>query len=364
MQGYAILLDADVTLSRLELGQIRDSLSKGLMSSANTGEGEWELEFQALVLLQKLAEAHPETVLERKQSPLWSTVWSSLVHPSAWIQSAAVDLCILFFGHCVSADRSRLPLTCAYGLAVDAGTLLTILRASVRILRRTQGNEGLSTQVLQILLFLGQCLDENRLSMEVAQKSVDAADSESDVEVDSAVDEPKKTREIPAMQYLLDQLTRILRAEPNRLSSAALLPKKSSLQLLVNLVPAISMANLPKSQTHEILLPLQHLTDPNIIPPRSADPTFAATYQTLIELAHELMEKLQKKLGDGEYVKALTAVSKIMRERREGRRTKRRIERVAEPEKAARDKKRKADRTKERKRETGRTHQRRRKEIG
>ncbi len=74
------------------------------------------------------------------------------------------------------------------------------------------------------------------------------------------------------------------------------------------------------------------------------------------------MEKIQQKLGDTEYVKALTAVSKIMRERREERRTKRRVARVAEPEKAAREKKRKSDRKKDRKREMGQGHKRRRME--
>jgi len=73
---------------------------------------------------------------------------------------------------------------------------------------------------------------------------------------------------------------------------------------------------------------------------------------------------VQRRIGDGEYVRVLTEVSKIVRQRREERRTKRRIERVAEPEKAARGKKRKADRKKERKREIGRSHQKRRMEGG
>ena len=339
MQAYGILLDADVSLRRGELGQIRDSLSKALMASNATDNDEWELQFQVLMLLEKLTSSHPETVLDRKQSHLWSSVWSSLRHSNSWIQSTSTNLCIQFFSHCVAADRAKLPLTCDYGLSVDAEIFLTILKASVRILRRTQGNINLSIQVQQMLLFLGQCLSGNGLLMQIAQKSADGENSESNSEEGSELGEPKKeTTKIPAMQYLLDQLTRILRIEPSRLSSAALLPKKSSLQLLLNLIPTLSMVDLAKPQTDKILLPLQHLTDPNINPPQSADPTFAATYQTLIELAHEVMDKLQKKLGDTEYVMALTAVSKIMRERREERRTKRRIERVAEPEKAARGK--------------------------
>lgn len=57
-----------------------------------------------------------------------------------------------------------------------------------------------------------------------------------------------------------------------------------------------------------------------------------------------MLQTIQKHVGDREYVHARTEVSRQVRERREGRRTKRRIERVAEPEKAAREKKRRNER--------------------
>jgi U3 small nucleolar RNA-associated protein 20 len=363
LQAYGILLDADVSLSKDELGRIRGSVSQTLNDSDASDEDKWELPFQALLLLQKLVESHPETVLDRKQTPLWSSVWSALGHGNAWMQSTSASLCIQFFSHCVSGDRSKLPLACEYGLSMDSHAFLKVLKASVRVLRRTEGNGDLSSQIVQMLGFLGQCLDQNGLSMELKSNPADREESEVDSEAESG-DEDARTRTISGIQYLLDQLSRILRVEANRLSSAAFLPKKSALQLLSNLLPGLSESSLPRPQIHEILLPLQHMTDPNTIPPQSADPTFSTTYQGLIELAHEVMDKLQKKLGDAAYVKALTDVSKIMRERREQRRQKRRIERVAEPEKAARDKKRKHDRARERKKEIGRTYQRRRREIG
>ncbi|KIW63105.1 hypothetical protein PV04_09981 [Phialophora macrospora] len=363
LQAYGILLDADVSLSKDELGRIRRSVSQTLNDSDSTDKDDWELPFQALLLLQKLVESHPETALDRKQTPLWSSVWSALGHGNAWMQSTAANLCIQFFSHCVSEDRSKLPLACEYGLSMDSHAFLQVLKASVRVLRRTEGNEDLSSRIIQMLGFVGQCLDQNGLSMELKPNPADREESEMDSEAGSG-DEDARTRTISGVQYLIDQLARILRVEANRLSSAAFLPKKSALQLLSNLLPGLSMKSLPGPQIHEILLPLQHMTDPNTIPPQSADPTFSATYQGLIELAHEVMEKLQKKLGDTAYVKALTDVSKIMRERREQRRQKRRIERVAEPEKAARNKKRKHDRARDRKKEIGRTHQRRRREVG
>jgi len=137
------------------------------------------------------------------------------------------------------------------------------------------------------------------------------------------------------------------------------------LVLISHLLPVLSTEHLTHMGSfHDILLPLQHLTDPNTFAPRSGDPTFAATYQSLIELGHEVTEKIQAKLGDAAYVQTLTEVGRAVRERRAERRTKRRIERVAEPEKAARDKKRKGDRKRDRKKEIGQSHRQRRRETG
>ncbi|KAK4948745.1 U3 snoRNP protein [Elasticomyces elasticus] len=372
-QAYNILLASNVALDREEISNIRDNLGTMLQKSQaddedNDGQ-EWELCFQALLCMSKLVDTNPEAVLNQKQARIWSVVWQLLSHANPWIQGTAATLTCEFFRHCVDADHSKLPLVCDHGLRFDSDSFLQTLKSAVRILRRTERNEDLSSQAVQILLFLGQCMNVNGLTMEVADKS--ANDEDGDVLDDEAVsdddDHPATTRtkKISGLQYLLDQVARILRVEITSLTSAALLPKKSVLVLLSNLLPTLALEHLTAgTRVHDILAPLQHLTDPNTIMPRSADPTFIATYQGLIELAHEVMEKVQSKLGDQEYVKIVTEVSRSMRARREERRTKRRIERVAEPERAAREKKRKSDRKKERNREIARTHQRRRREVG
>ncbi|OAP55622.1 hypothetical protein AYL99_09774 [Fonsecaea erecta] len=333
MQAYVVLLDTDVRLSEEEVGQIRSITAKSLEATKTTEVDEWELRFQALLLLLKLVQSHP------------------------------------------------------------VAELVGMLKASSRILRWTTDNEELTTQMQQILMLLGHFLDNNPITIEVnpepkeaqaqefegsdfeearspqelkpqtaeleataEEASSEEAESEDDVNAEASA------ASIPATQYLLDQLARNLRVETAPLTSAALLPKKSSLQLLTKLIPILSTSNLPSPQVNAILLPLQHMTDTKTIPPRSADPTFGETYQTLIELAHEVMEQLQQKLGDAEYVKAVTEVSKIIRERRETRRTKRRIEQVAAPEKAARHKKRKGDRKRDRSRELAAAHRKRRRE--
>jgi U3 small nucleolar RNA-associated protein 20 len=369
LQAYTVLLSAGRTVHSSELVHVRDDLVKTLRATANGDADMWEIQFQALVLLSKLVELHPEIVLNQKQNKLWEPVWTSLGHSNAWIQTTAAGLTKEFFRDCMSTDVSRLPLTCAHGLQLRADDFLAALKLSVRILRRTQGNEELSGQIVQTLIFLGQCADVNGLTMEVVDKSSgneeepsDDSDNDND---DGDIDTvgSKRMKKIPAMQYLLDQAVRILRLEISTLTSAALLPKTSSMNLLIALLPALSNKNTNRKTIQSILTPLQHLTDTNTIAPQSADPAFAKTYQSLIELAHEVMQVIQSKIGDVAYVQAMTEVSKMVRKRREERRTKRRIDRVAEPEKAARDKKRKGDRKKERNREIARTHMKRRREV-
>jgi len=87
---------------------------------------------------------------------------------------------------------------------------------------------------------------------------------------------------------------------------------------------------------------------------------FQTTYSALVESAQELLNEIQTHVGDKDYVRVTTEVSRAVRERREGRRTKRRIEKVTEPERVAKYKKRKGERKVERKKERADEHRGRR----
>lgn len=366
LQSYSILLASSALVTEADLANLRDLLSKTLVLVANNDPDEWEVLFQALVVLSKLVDGHPDLVLSQAQSKLWSAVWRLLEHPNGWIQSTVAGLVNAFFQDCETALGSKIPLTCSHGLRLGAEDVLGIVKSSVRILKRFDCSAERSSQVIQNLQFLAQVMDVSRISMKVAVKKSSNTGDETNIEndVESGNEDTTESMEISGVQYILDQMARILRLEISFPRTDALLPKISAVQLLVAIIPGISTEHLTSGTVQAILLPLQHLTDTNTIAPRSADPTFAGTYQKLVEQAHEVMDAVQRRIGDGDYVKALTEVSKIMRRRREERRTKRRIERVAEPERAAREKKRKADKKKERKKEIGRSHQKRRMEGG
>lgn len=362
MQAYGILLDSEVKVGGSNMAHLRDNIAKSLRVQETEEEGHWEVQFHALILLSKLAKAHPELVLQQKQTKLWSPVWALLSHSNSWIQSTTAGLLQIFFQDCAEAGHDAIPLACSHGLRLNSEDFLTVLKCSVRVLRRLDGNEELGMLTIQNLLFMAQCLDANGLTMEVAERvDVGAMDESSGESTDE--ERPKKTKTIKAIQYLLDQIARILRVEMKSLRSGALQPKMSALQLFTAALPGLSRDSAHQDALRAVLLPLQHVTDTNTIAPRSADPTFSNKYGQLVELAQNAMEEVQRKIGDAEYVQILTDVSKIMRRRREERRSKRRIEKVAEPERAAMAKKRKGERKKERKREIGRSHQRRRKEV-
>lgn len=363
LQAYSIFLTTGTVVAEADVANLHDSLSKILLSMTNYDPDEWETLFQALVVLSKLVESHPGVAFSQKHSKLWSLVWRFLDHPNGWIQSTVASLLDAFFKDCEPKAIPNIPLTCSHGLKLGAEDTLGIVKSSVRILKRVDGNAERSAQLIQNVLFLVQVIDVCRITMEVALKKSNDETTLEDV-ADSEDEDSKEMMEISGVQYILDQMARILRLEMNFPKTSALLPKISAVQLLTALIPGISMEHLDSGTVQVILLPLQHLTDTNTIAPRSVDPTFAGAYQKLVEQAHEVMDVVQRRIGDSEYVRALTEVSKIVRQRREQRRTKRRIERVAEPERAAKEKKRKADRKKERKREIGRSHQKRRMEGG
>ena len=73
------------------------------------------------------------------------------------------------------------------------------------------------------------------------------------------------------------------------------------------------------------------------------------------------MNSLQTKMGTSDFVVELAKVREGVRVRREGRRVKRRVEALAEPEKAERNKRKRGERKKERRKEKGQKEQQRRK---
>jgi U3 small nucleolar RNA-associated protein 20 len=256
--------------------------------------------------------------------------------------------------HNAAKGYSSIPLAGSVGLALDKDAMLQLIRASVRCLRTPGVSEELAMQTVRNIIFLSRCCAQNGLEFFDARgndSEPDESEDEDDIgEIKANGDSGSSTK--LAIRYIFKQASTILRREVISARAESLVPKTASIGLIAALCRHLEADQILPSLP-VILLPLQHLTDASIPAPRSSDEGFQNTYKALISNCHEVLDLLQKKLGTTEYITQMGIVQDAIKERREGRRVKRRIEAVTDPEKHGRDKARKNDRKREKRKENG-----------
>ncbi|KAI9775155.1 MAG: U3 snoRNP protein [Geoglossum umbratile] len=371
LQCYGIYYDVHGANDDKELSHIQGRLLHILEANnkPNAKDMDWELLYFSLQTLSKICHIFPSAVFSASSEAHWTAVRSCLRFPHAWVKLSATKLLGLYFAEFAKANVDRgfesIPLESVGGLKLGANDMLELTRESLRMLRVPGVGEELVAQIVRNLMFLGKCLGANRLErrkpkdadpsnrFESEEEGSDT-DKESRSRAPSNQDEPRL-----AFQFLLERLSSILRRETLVTRAESLIPKTASLQLLGALCTNIPPTSLqPLLQT--ILLPLHNLTDPSIPAPASSNQSFTEGYKSLVATAGDIMSLLQTKMGTSEFVMELTKVREGVRMRREGRRVKRRIETLAEPEKAERNKRRKGERKKERRKEKGQEERQRR----
>ena len=355
LQAYQVLLGTQNKMASKEAKELLEHVSDVLETGqCGNVEDTWTSTYHALELFASIVAKCPAVAMSDEAADFWSTVRGLVSHPHTWIQSSVASLIGLLLADLAEANAAAgldaLPTRTSSGLELDADSMTHLLRASIRVLRQNQTSPDLSKQTVCNLAFLGRCTIANGVTVDVRKKPGQTQQQAEDPGSDS--DEEDSPTSIPATEYLLHQMSSILRHEPPRLTTPALLPKRSALSLLTTLIPHIPVSTLHPS-LHSLLLPLHHLTDPSIPSPTSTSPDFADAYTSYVTDAQELQDVLQKRVGDQAYVEAKTEVSKAVRERRQERRAKRAIEKVSQPERALRKKARGGERKKEVKRERG-----------
>lgn len=354
---------------------VRSNVVKVLKGSEND-QGNWEVQYQAMELLAVLVAKHPALILTNKQRQLWNSIMQNLTSRESWLQHSAAKLMALFFADCATIGEMNVPLVTSHGLKLDEEQIIQLVRSFVGILKRQTTSKELAQTVIQSVVFLGRLVMAREIHMPLKahaedidtdeddtvkqDQDVDDSDEEADSNDDTPTPSVNGTKSIPVIQYILDQATHTLRREPPKQLSAALQPKLSFIALLSPLLrippttttttttpPPTSLNNLTQTLT-ALLIPLLHLTSPTLTTPRSSDPLFAPLHATLIESCTLLLNTLQQSLGDQRYMTLVTAATKVAREKRLERRRKRDLEVVADPERAARGKRRKVERKKER----------------
>ncbi|KAJ5230277.1 hypothetical protein N7489_010985 [Penicillium chrysogenum] len=366
LQAMRIYFEAEQTEKDKQARFVIDILP-GLMQPVldDHENGNWEALYYALQLFTKLCKSASPLALSPECASIWTSVQECLFFPHAWVKTCAANLVGLWMADLAktnaAAGYASLPLTGSSGLAMDKPAMLQLLRASLRSLRTPGIAEELAMQSVRNTVFLGRCCSQNGLELpKLAGEDVESEDEDEDEDAGSgaegeAKEEAKVEYNRSAIHYIFKQVSSLLRRETISGRANALIPKTASITLLAALIRHIEVEQIRPS-LRVILIPLQHLTDPSIPAPRSSDETFQNTYKSLVSNCHEVLDLLQKKLGTTEYVEHISRVQAAIKERREGRRAKRRIDAVADPEKHGRDKMKKNERKRDKRREKGLEH--------
>ncbi|MCJ1249264.1 U3 snoRNP protein [Trapelia coarctata] len=369
LQTFATYLDVNGTKAEREVPSLQARLTELLHSgSQDDASTDWEVLYFSLQLAAKLCSIFPVTLFRSSAAPLWVAVRQSLYFPHAWVKLACAKLLGGYFADFArtnaDAEHLELPLIGSGGLRIMPEEMIQITKASLSSLRVPGVSEELAAQSVRNLVFLGRSMGMTSMIWGSSPEAFDTDDS--DKESQDENDElcaPGSTKQFSsktALQYIFERLSAVLRREPLTTKAPSLIPKTASLQLLAALCKLLSIEVLSQS-IDTILLPLHNLTDPSIPAPYSTDEGFQTTHQALVSTSQEIMSLLQKKMGTTDYVTQLSRVREGVKQRREGRRTKRRLEAVAEPEKTGRDKRRKGEKKKEKRKErSGEARSRRR----
>lgn len=357
--------------ARFVIGILPGLIQPLLKDEANEN---WETLYFSLQLFAKLCKTAPSTGLAKQCAPIWAMIRECLFYPHIWIKTCAANLVGMWLADLAKTNAetglSSIPLVGSEGLALERDAMLHLIRASARCLRTPSVSEELAMQTVRNIVFLCRCSAQNnleftRLGTKDAELESDSEEDEDDDEEQAAgadTDAPNGSGKTngdasapttkSAIRYVFEQTSSILRRELLTTRAPSLIPKTASIGLLAALCRHLDAEQILPSLPI-LLLPLQHFTDSSIPAPRSSDVEFQNAYKALVSNCHEVLDLIQKKLGTTEYVAQMAAVQESIRERREGRRVKRRIEAVSNPEKYGQDKRRKNDRKRFKRKDKG-----------
>jgi len=327
---------------------------------------DWELTYYSLTVFSKLCKLWPDSTLTSNRRAMWDAIRSCVAYPHAWVKLTSAKLIGAFFADLSSANvesgLAPIPLESSRGLQLSEEAMIKLTNAFLKILTTPNVSEELCIQSVRNLAFLARCLAANG-AMWNWQKVDDDDDAGCEAEGDhqpnnmegngDAADEEwggfspppeapknKTTPSTPtAIHRLITRLSGLIRRETKIMKLSSLYSKSAVMTLLETLMNKLPILTLESSLLH-LLTTLSTLTDPSTTIPRSTDSVFNDTYHTIIDKAQEVMNTLQKRMGTQEYLKVMGDVQKGVKQRREERRQKRKIEAVAMPEKFAKEKRR------------------------
>ncbi|KAL7787513.1 armadillo-type protein [Trichoderma ceciliae] len=314
----------------------------GILGSEDVREVDGGLVGAAIGVVRVFATNFPDRTLSANREELWAKLPRCLGHREMPVKQAAIQLISLYLADFAQGGAN----TCAgedvegpHGLTLHVRNVEELIRLALMALNGTEVNEGLASELGQVLIFLGPRLPIG--------DSRDALDAETEAEELDAEDKEEASAKPKDVQYLFWRLSHILRKEI-RPNAIAITPKVVAMEVLETICRRSSLDRLqPSFKT--ILTPLHNLTDPSIPVPFSMDEVFKTKHEGLKTRAQIMMDSLQKRFGTAEYSRQLMSIRQEVKTRRLQRSSKRKIEAVAQPEKYNQDKRKKFEKNKERK---------------
>lgn len=363
LQLYNLYFDVDPKKGEKELPLLHLQIVQILkLNPTEDASSDWELLYFALQTVSKITQIYPNSTFMPSFGPLWVSVRYCLSFPHPWVKLSAAKLLGTFYADFArknaNVEELQLPLQGSGGLLLGGDEIVGATRAMLALIKAPDVSEALANQSVRNLIFLGRMMGKTSLVWKQAERhSVNGNPDDGkvfDEDIDEDVDEKdvsQDPRGKTALSCVLECTSALIRRGPLTTKSASsLIPLKASLLLLTALCTHLPLPVLHPHLT-TILQPLHNLTDPSIAMPFSTEESFTTTYKALVANGSETMALLQKRMGTTEYVRALATVRERVRERREGRRIKRRIGTVLEPEKREAEKRRKGERKRERRKE-------------
>ncbi|OBT88799.1 hypothetical protein VE02_03148 [Pseudogymnoascus sp. 03VT05] len=351
-QSYGFYYEAQDSPPDNDVNELQTCIQHSLKNSNGT-ESDWELLYSALQLASTLCEKFPARILAAGAVDMWASIRTCLTYPHAWVKLSSAKLMGVYFTDFARANMesglSDLPLVGSKGLSLDEDDIRDLIRRTASMFKTPGLTELLANEIVKNLNFLGRIAASSSLKWKKPQADDDVSDDE---EEGTVREDGKK---LTALNYIFGRISFILRRESSPPRAAVLVPKTAALKLSQMLCAKLDAETLAPCLA-TILLPLHNLTDRNIPVPYSTDDLFKSNYENIKTECTELMEQLKIKCGTSIYTEQLLKVRQGVRERREQRSSKRKIEAVSAPEKFGKDKQKKVERKKERRKEKGMEH--------
>ncbi|KUI57586.1 U3 small nucleolar RNA-associated protein 20 [Cytospora mali] len=321
-------------------------------------KADWELINTALNLVHTLVHKQPEIMFSNKTKELWTGVFSRMSHERPAVKLNAVKLLARYltdFASNAAAPAKGHAITSSSGQTLEQDHIAQIIRLLLGTLRGLEVDEALAQESVPILVFLARFLSRAAAEDDDAGSDAEEADGGDDFFKDGEEDEDDDEKQgTMTMRYIFSRLAAIIRREtPPR--ATALVAKLAAIEAVDVFCNQCDVPTLEPS-LRTILRPLRNLTDVNIPAPFSIDELFKTRYESLKGKAQQIMDTLQQKLGTAEYTKQLLTVGEDIKERRQARLSKRKVQVFTAPEKWGRDKRRKLEQKKDRRKAKGQEH--------